>query len=71
MSHLTERNVANRFVAFIENGSWAPNATKVMQSMLEKSKNLTYAENGVKLLSALSGDSRAQVLALAEELAQA
>ena len=66
--HLTERLYQNRTVAFIENGSWAPAATRVMKGMLEKSKNLTYTENGVKIFSALNDASRAQLEALAEEL---
>ncbi len=66
--HLTERNFQNRTVAFMENGSWAPMATKVMQKMLEGSKNLTYAEHNVKILSALSDESRSQIKALAQEL---
>ena len=66
--HLTERNYQNRTVAFMENGSWAPVAAKVMAKMLENSKNLTYAENNVKIFSALSDESRAQIEALAEEL---
>ncbi len=66
---LTERNYQNRTVAFIENGSWAPVATKTMKGMLEGSKNLTYAENDVKIVSALNDDSRAKIEALAEELA--
>ncbi|MBR3599583.1 MAG: FprA family A-type flavoprotein [Lachnospiraceae bacterium] len=66
---ITERNYSNRTVAFIENGSWAPTATKVMKSMLEKSKNLTYAESEVKIMSALNEDSKAQLEALAKELA--
>ena len=70
INHLTERNFQNRRVAFIENGTWAPMATKVMKSMLEKSKNLTYAETEVKIISALNDDSRAQIKALAEELAK-
>ncbi len=70
INHLTERNFQNRRVAFIENGSWAPMAIKIMRSMLEKSKNLTYAECEVKILSALSDESRAQIIALAEELAK-
>ena len=67
--HLTERNYQNRTVAFVENGSWAPMAAKVMGKMLEGSKNLTYAQNNVKILSALSAESRAQIEALAKELA--
>ncbi|MDE6302623.1 MAG: flavin reductase [Clostridia bacterium] len=66
--HLTERNFQNRHVAFIENGSWAPLATKTMKGMLEGCKNLTYADNTVKIMSALNADSEAQVEALASEL---
>ncbi len=68
INHLTERNFSNRTVAFVENGSWAPMATKVMRGMLEKSKNLTYTENTVKILSALNEESAGQLEALAEEL---
>ena len=68
ISQLTERNYANRTVAFIENGSWAPQATKVMKGMLEGAKNLTYAENTVKILSALNEESSKQLTALADEL---
>ena len=70
INHLTERNYQNRTVAFIENGTWAPMATKVMKALLEKSKNLTYTEAGVKIISALSDESRAQIKALADELAK-
>ena len=66
--HLTERNFQNRTVAFIENGSWAPLAAKVMKGMFEKSKNITFAENTVKIYSALNEESTAQLNALAEEL---
>ncbi|MBE6559233.1 MAG: MBL fold metallo-hydrolase [Ruminococcaceae bacterium] len=68
IDHLTERNFSNRTVAFIENGSWAPMATKVMKGMLEKSKNLTYTENTVKIHSALNEDSSKQLEALSDEL---
>ena len=68
INHLTERNYSNRTVAFIENGSWSPMATKVMKGMLEKSKNLTYTENTVKILSALNDESNAQLTALSDEL---
>ena len=65
---LTERNYQNRTVALIENGSWAPVAAKVMRGMFEKSKNITFAENTVKILSALNDESTAQLNALADEL---
>ena len=66
--HLTERGFQNRTVALMENGSWAPMAAKVMKGMFEKSKNVTFTETAVKILSALNDDSRAQVQALADEL---
>ncbi|MBR2350101.1 MAG: flavin reductase [Clostridia bacterium] len=68
INHLIERNFSNRTVAFIENGSWAPLAAKIMKAMLEKCKNLTFAENTVKILSALNEESNTQLTALANEL---
>ena len=65
---LTERAYQNRTVAFIENGSWAPLATKVMKNMLEESKNLTYAETSVRINSAMSAENREELEALADEL---
>ena len=71
IDHLTERGYSNRQIAFIENGSWAPMAAKVMKRMLEGSKNLVLAENEVKILSALNEESAAQVEAMARELCAA
>ncbi len=68
IAHLVGLNYQNRTVALIENGSWAPTAARVMKCMLEKCKNLQFAENSVKLLSALCEESRAAIEALAEEL---
>lgn len=68
--HLTERNFQNRTIAFIENGSWAPFATKVMKGMLEGCKNLTFAQTEVKILSSMSKENEAQLKALADELAK-
>lgn len=68
INHLTERNYQNRTVAFIENGTWAPLAAKTMKGMFEKSKNLTFADTTVTIKSALKGDSREQLEALADEL---
>ncbi len=68
INHLTERNFSNRTVAFIENGSWAPIAAKIMGSMLEKCKNLSFAGTSVKILSALNAESESQLDALAKEL---
>ena len=68
ISHLVEHNYQNRTVALIENGSWAPMANKVMRALLEKCKNITFAENSVKILSSLNEESLKQISALAEEL---
>ncbi len=68
--HLTERSYQNRTVAFIENGSWAPVAAKVMARMLEGSKNLTFTNTTVKIFSAVNETNLAQIQALAEELCQ-
>lgn len=70
IEHLTERNYQNRTLGFIENGSWAPTAVKVMKNMFEKSKNLTFAQQDVKIMSALNQDSKAQIEVLADELCQ-
>ena len=70
INHLVERNFQNKTVAFIENGSWAPSATRVMKAMLEKCKNLTYTEAGVTIMSALNEASEKQLDALAEEIAK-
>ena len=66
--HLTERNFQNRTIGLMENGSWAPLAAKTMKNMLECSKNLTFTDTTVKILSALNEDSKAQIEAMAEEL---
>ncbi|MBO5412454.1 MAG: FprA family A-type flavoprotein [Clostridia bacterium] len=66
--HLVERNFQNRTVGFIENGSWAPMATKVMLGMLEKCKNLQYTQATVKILSSMNDENLSQIEALAEEL---
>ena len=68
INHLTERNFQNRTVALIENGSWAPLASKVMRGMLESCKNLRFAENTVKIMSALNEESTNQISELANEL---
>ena len=66
--HLTERNYQNRTVGMIENGSWAPVATKVMSKMLENSKNLIFTQTSVKIFSALNEENRQQIEAMAKEL---
>lgn len=66
--HLTERDFQNRTIALVENGSWAPLAAKTMKKMFEGSKNLTFTDTTVRILSALNEDSRNQIEAMTDEL---
>lgn len=68
INHLVERGYQKRTIAFIENGSWAPQAARVMKSMFEKSKDIRFAANTVRLVSAMNEESKAQMEALADEL---
>lgn len=68
IEHLTEHNFQNKTVGLMENGSWAPTAAKIMSGMLEKSKNITFAENSVKIISAVNDENVEQIKALAQEL---
>ena len=68
--HLTERNFQNRTVGLIENGSWAPQAAKVMKKMLEGSKNLTFTDTTVKIFSAMNEKNLDEIDALVEELSK-
>lgn len=65
---LTERGYQNRTIGLIENGSWASVAGKVMKSMFEKSKNITWLENSVKLTASVKSENLAQIEAVADEL---
>ena len=69
IEHLVDRGYQKRTIAFVENGSWVPMAAKGMRAMLEGLKDITYAEHSVKILSAVTDDVRAQLDALAAELA--
>lgn len=69
INHLTERNYQNRTIGIIENGSWAPTAAKVIRGMFENSKNITFTDTTVTIRSAVSEENKAQLEALAAELA--
>ena len=68
IEHLTERNYQKRTLGLIENGSWAPTAARVMTGMFEKSKNITWLEHSVKIMSSLSEENEKELDAMAEEL---
>ena len=68
IEHLTERNYKGRKVGFVENGSWAPMAAKVMKTMLEPCKDMTYMDTTVKILSAVTSENEEQIDQLATEI---
>ena len=68
IDHLTERNYQKRSIGFVENGSWAPSAAKVMKGMFAKSKDIVFIDPVVTIRGALDAGSEAQLEALAEEL---
>ena len=68
LHHLQSKNYQKRTVALIENGSWAATAAKVMRQLFEKSKEITFTETTVKIMSALNEESTTQLENLAEEL---
>lgn len=68
IEHLTERNYQKRVVGFVENGSWAPSAAKVMKEMFANSKEMTFCENVVTIRGALNAESAAKLEALADEI---
>ena len=68
ITHLTERGYRDRTVGLIENGSWAPQAIKVMKKLFENSKNIRFLDSHVTIRSALSDESKAQIEQMAEEL---
>ena len=68
IEHLTERNYQNKTIGLIENGSWASMAGKVMTGMFEKSKNITWLETSVKIMSSMDEQNKADIEKMAEEL---
>ncbi|MBQ3547907.1 MAG: FprA family A-type flavoprotein [Clostridia bacterium] len=70
IEYLTARNFQNRKIAFLENGSWGPMATKVMKSLLQDSKNLTICENNITILSGVNEQNKSVITALANELSK-
>ena len=68
IEHLTERNYQNKIIGLIENGSWASMAGKVMRGMFEKSKNITWLETSVKIMSSMDEQNKADIEKMAEEL---
>lgn len=68
LAELTERGYQNRKIAFIENGTWAPTAAKIMKAAFEKSANITYADTTVTIKSAMTAANEEEIVALAKEM---
>ena len=70
LNKLAERNIQNKTIGLVENGSWAPAAAKKMKAMLENSK-VDFTDTVVTIKSALKDDSKAALEALADEILKA
>ena len=68
IEQLTERDFQKKKLAFVENGTWAPVAAKIMKAAFEKSKNMEYAETTVTIRSAVTEENREQLAELAKEM---
>lgn len=65
---LCARGFRNRTIGFVENGSWAPQAARLMRKMLDNCDGLIYVNNTVHILSSISDANRSEISALAREL---
>jgi len=68
LDHLADHAFQNRRVAFIENGTWAPNALKAMKAKVETMKGMELVQPEVSIKSALTDETRAQIRELAGAL---
>lgn len=66
---LKAHNLQNRTVAVIENGSWAPQAGKLIRGCFEGMKNITVLDPGVTLKSSVKEEQRVALEELADRLA--
>ena len=66
---LAEHAYQNRKVAFIESGTWAPVAAKAMRAQMEQMAGIEFAETVVTVRGSVDDAARAQIAALANELA--
>ena len=68
IDHLADHAFQNRRIALMENGSWAPNAARVMRAKVEALKGIEIVEPVVTVKGALDDDSRAAIKELASAL---
>lgn len=67
---LAEHAYQNRKVAFIESGTWAPAAAKAMRAQMEQMADIQFAETVITVRGSVDDAARAQIAALANELAE-
>lgn len=65
---LVERNIKNKIIALIENGSWAPVGASKMKAMLSNCQNITFCKSIVHIKSSLDEESLLEIKNLSEEL---
>ena len=68
LDHLRERNFQNRTIGFIENGSWAPTAHKIMKAKLSECKNINYLNTLCTIRSTPNNENISQLSKMADEL---
>ena len=68
INHLTEREFQNRTIAFIENGSWASAAGKIMRDKFENSKKIQFVEPFIKITSVMDEANKKELTMLADAL---
>ena len=70
LEHLVERNFQNKTIGLIENGTWFPQAAKVMKDKLNGCKNLNNLSPVVTINSSLDEKSREQLDKLVDLLTE-
>ena len=70
INDLTERNYQNRTIGFMENGSWAIIAARLMRERFEKCKNINFLDNGVRIISSLKEENEQQIDMFSNELSK-
>mgnify|MGYP004448089961 FL=1 len=66
---LVERKYQNRQIGIIENGTWGPTVNKTITAMFENSSNITFANSTVSIKGSMTDENKAQIAALAKEMA--
>lgn len=68
LNHLRAKSYQKRTVAFMENGSWAPAAGRIMRGMMEELKDIEIVEPIVTIRSTVKPETLAAMEELAEKL---